>query len=53
MANKRADSSASEKSSNPCILEIWLREGNSDVKDIVTMSADMILAGIDTVRLKR
>jgi len=36
-------------SSNPCILEIWIREGDKDVKDIITMSADMILAGIDTV----
>lgn len=31
------------------LLEIYLKNENLDVKDIVGMACDMLLAGIDTV----
>ncbi|CAG7667369.1 unnamed protein product, partial [Allacma fusca] len=36
--------------SKPCLLTTWMEDLNrtNDIRDIVTMSADMILAGIDT-----
>ena len=38
--------SSTEKTS---ILEEWLTSGELDIKDITGLSADMLLAGIDTV----
>lgn len=35
-----------------CILATWLKDESLDKKDVVTMSSDMILAGIDTVSQK-
>lgn len=32
-----------------CIVKHWLEDSQYDIKNIITMSADMILAGIDTV----
>ena len=34
------------------LLEVYLTSKDLNVRDVVTMVSDMLLAGIDTVRLK-
>lgn len=37
-------------STNESLLEIYLKNENLDVKDVVGMACDMLLAGVDTVK---
>lgn len=38
-----------EVSERESLLELYLRNKNLDVKDVIGMACDMLLAGIDTV----
>ncbi len=44
----RNDQDQSQKT----LLEVFLTSKDLDVKDVVTMVSDMLLAGIDTVKIK-
>ena len=44
----RNDQDQSQKT----LLEVFLTSKDLDVKDVVTMVSDMLLAGIDTVKVK-
>jgi ecdysteroid 25-hydroxylase CYP302A1 len=35
------------------LLELYLSSKELDIKDVTGMAVDMLLAGVDTVRLKR
>ena len=42
-----------ESAVKPCLLTTWIAQGlaENDTRDLITMSADLVLAGIDTVSL--
>lgn len=54
LVNKKINDMKSKPAfENESLLEIYLKNENLDVKDVVGMACDMLLAGVDTVKTNK